>query len=216
MDSSDDHKKDFFRYVFSFSDECKAEMLNLLQYGLLSMIPLVLLNKGIGRFIPEADDTKHSLELVVEIVLQIVLTLLGLYFVHRMVSFVPTYSGLKHPEMHVVYGILPMLLVISSLQTKLGEKVSVLVERAQDLWEGDANKAAASAKGQQPPAVGGAVMMPSQAPPATMSTAAAAIQQSLQPRQDTTPLMMDGTGMGFEPLAASELLGGSSSFGSMF
>ena len=57
--STGELKKDnFFRYVFNFDDESKAEFLNAIQYALLSIIPVVTLNKTVAKFIPEADDKK--------------------------------------------------------------------------------------------------------------------------------------------------------------
>ena len=38
-------------------------MLNVIQYGLMAIIPVIILNKLVHRFIPEADPDKSSLEL---------------------------------------------------------------------------------------------------------------------------------------------------------
>ena len=50
-------KKDtsFINHVFSNTDEDKAEMLNVIQYGLMAIIPVIILNKLVHRFIPETD-----------------------------------------------------------------------------------------------------------------------------------------------------------------
>jgi hypothetical protein len=56
--------------------------------------------------------------------------------VHRIITFIPTYSGAKYPEFHIVYIILAILMIAMSLQTKLGEKVSILVDRLMELWDG--------------------------------------------------------------------------------
>jgi hypothetical protein len=52
-------KKTFIRHVFSSSEEDKAEIFNVLQYGIYALIPVVVLNKLIQRFIPEADPEKY-------------------------------------------------------------------------------------------------------------------------------------------------------------
>ena len=44
MDSSDDSKS-FFKHVFNFDDDSKSDILNIIQYALLAIIPIVLLNK---------------------------------------------------------------------------------------------------------------------------------------------------------------------------
>jgi hypothetical protein len=136
MDSSDESNKGFFKHVFNFDDDSKSEILNTLQYILLAIIPVVILTKTIGKYVPEADDNKGSAEVVAEILIQVIVTFLGLLLVHRIVTYVPTYSNTKYPEFHIIFIVLAILMITMSLQTKLGEKVSILVERISELWNG--------------------------------------------------------------------------------
>lgn len=136
MDSSDDSKKSFFKHVFNFDDDSKGEILNIIQYSLLAIIPVVILNKSMSKYVPEADDKKGSLEIVAEIIIQVIVMFLGLLIINRIIIYIPTYSGIIYPEFHIVYIILAILMITLSLQTKLGEKVSILVERVTELWEG--------------------------------------------------------------------------------
>jgi hypothetical protein len=136
MDSTDDSKKSFFKHVFNFDDDSKSEILNILQYALIAIIPIVLLNKSMSKYVPEADDKKSSLEISAEIVIQIIVMFIGLLIIHRIITFIPTYSGANYPEFHIIFVILATLMITMSLQTKLGEKVNILVERLVDLWEG--------------------------------------------------------------------------------
>jgi hypothetical protein len=136
MDSSDESNKNFFKHVFNFDDDSKSDILNIIQYALIGIIPVVILNKTIGKYVPEADDKKSSLEISAEVVIQIIVTFMGLLIIHRIITFIPTYSGSKYPEFHIVYIILAILMITMSLQTKLGEKVNILVERIMELWNG--------------------------------------------------------------------------------
>ena len=136
MDSSDDSKKNFFKYVFNFDDDSKSEILNLLQYASIALIPVIILNKVMSKYVPEADETKSSMEILAEIVLQVFGMFLGLLLIHRVVTFVPTYSGAKYPDYNVIYIVLAVLMITLSLQTKLGEKVDVLFQRLNELWNG--------------------------------------------------------------------------------
>jgi hypothetical protein len=136
MDSSDESNKSFFKHVFNFDDDSKSEILNIIQYALIAIIPIVILNKSMSKYIPEADDKKGSLEITSEILIQTIVTFISLLIIHRIITFIPTYSGVKYPEFHIIYIILAMLMIIISLQTKLGEKVSILVDRVMDLWNG--------------------------------------------------------------------------------
>ena len=136
MDSSDDSKRGFFKHVFNFDDDSKGDILNIIQYSLIAIIPVIILNKTMSKYVPEADDKKGSLEIIAEIIIQVIVMFLGLLIINRIIVYVPTYSGLKYPEFHIVYVILAILMITLSLQTKLGEKVSILVDRISELWEG--------------------------------------------------------------------------------
>jgi len=138
--SSHAHKKNFFQYVFNFDDHSKSEILNIFQYALLALIPIVILNKSLQRYVPEADDKKGSLELSAEIIIQTIVMFLGLLLIHRMVSYVPTYSGVDYPDFYIHFVILAVLMISLSLQTKIGEKASILSERVYDLWNGKPDK----------------------------------------------------------------------------
>jgi len=139
MDSSDESKS-FFKHVFNFDDDSKSDILNIIQYALLAIIPIVLLNKSMGKYVPESDDKKGSLEISAEIVIQIIVTFMGLLIIHRIITFIPTYSKTKYPEFNIVYIILAIMMITMSLQTKLGEKVNILVERIMELWDGKQDK----------------------------------------------------------------------------
>jgi hypothetical protein len=139
MESLDETKSTsigFFKHVFNFNQDSKAEILNIVQYSLIALIPIVILNKSMQKFIPEADEQKGSLEILAEIVGQILVIFIGLLFINRIITFIPNWSGVKYPEINVINIILCLLLITLSLQTKLGEKVSILFERVVDLWEG--------------------------------------------------------------------------------
>lgn len=134
--TADLNKKTFLSHVFSTTEEGKAELLNVTQYSLMGVIPIVILNKLIQRFIPEADNEKSSLELFVEIVLQLIAMFCGIILIHRIITYFPTYSGFKYENLILTNVILAFLIIVLSIQTKLGLKVNILVDRVNDLWSG--------------------------------------------------------------------------------
>jgi hypothetical protein len=133
----DINKKTFFNHVFSTTEEGKAEFLNVIQYSLLGVIPVVLLNKLVQRFIPEADTDKSSVELLAEILLQLVIMFCGIILVHRVITYIPTYSGFKYESLSLTNAILLFLVLVLSIQTKMGIKVNILADRVMDLWNGE-------------------------------------------------------------------------------
>lgn len=134
--SSGGYNKSFFTHVFSTTEESKAEILNVVQYSVMGVIPIVILNKLIQRFIPEAEPEKSSLELLVEIFIQLIVMFCGIIVIHRMITFAPTYSGFKYESLTLTNVILAFLIIVLSIQTKLGLKVNILVDRLLELWNG--------------------------------------------------------------------------------
>ena len=138
-ETTDIHKKTFFNHVFSQTEEGKAEILNVVQYSLLGVVPILILNKLIQRFIPEADPDKSTLELLAEIFIQLIVMFCGIIVIHRIITYIPTYSGFKYENLTLTNVILAFLIIVLSIQTKLGIKVNILFDRANDLWNGTSN-----------------------------------------------------------------------------
>ena len=236
MDSSDD-SKGFLKHVFNFDDDSKYDILNIIQYAIIALIPVIILNKSMSNYVPEADDKKSSVELSAEIIIQIIVMFIGLLLIHRVVTFVPTYSGVKYPDFNIVFIILAVLMITLSLQTKLGEKVSILFDRLMDLWNGtDSSKKkgkSGNVKVTQPIAgqqqmITGQVMMPQSQPTYTDGTSINSLPTSSSSTQQlpnydnmykeqNTPLVNAASPGGMEgfqePMAANAVLGGGA-FGS--
>ena len=140
QEASESNRKSFLSHVFSTTEEGKAELLNVVQYACLGIIPVVALNKGIQRFIPEADPEKSSLEITIEVFLQIIIMFCGVVFIHRIISYFPTYSGFKYEHLTVTNVILAFLIIVLSIQTKMGLKVNILAERLDELWNGSSQE----------------------------------------------------------------------------
>jgi len=126
----------FFKYVFNFDGDSKGEMINLVQYSVLAIIPVVVLNKLIQRFVPEIDEDKGSIEILVEVIIQVIVMFIGLLFINRIITYIPTFSKMAYPEIQIIFFVLPVLMIILSLQTRIGEKVSILTDRVKELWDG--------------------------------------------------------------------------------
>ena len=136
QEAKDVTNNSFVSHVFSTTEEDKGELLNVIQYSLMGVIPVVLMNKLIQRFIPEADPEKSSLELLAEIGIQLVVIFGSLVFIHRMITFVPSYSGFKYERLTLTNVILAFLVIVLSIQSKIGIKANILVDRVYEMWNG--------------------------------------------------------------------------------
>jgi len=132
-------RKTFFTHVFDMSQEANGEIMNVTQYAILGIIPVLVLNKLIQRFAPEADPDSSSVELLVEVLLQVVVMFVGIIFIHRIITYVPTYSGFRYEHLTLTNVVLAFLIIVLSLQTKLGIKVNILYDRLMDMWNGSSS-----------------------------------------------------------------------------
>lgn len=139
-DSTTRTPKTFINYVMNFDDETKGDLMNLFQYGVLAIIPIILLNKSIQKFVPEVDEEKGSAEITLEVFLQLGILLFGMFFIHRIVTFLPMYSGKDIGSINILNVIIGFLVIVLSLQTKLGEKIEILTDRVLELWNGPQEK----------------------------------------------------------------------------
>jgi hypothetical protein len=140
----------------------------------------------------------------VETVLQIVLTFVGLVFIHRIIEFVPTFSGKKYGTYNMIPVILPVLVVMLSLNSGVGRKVAMLFDKF--------TTGKPPAKQQQQAAVSAPMAQFNQLLPQGMNTSNPMKAQSAIPGPQGDPDYsgMFGSSGEFEPVAAN--LGGVSLF----
>lgn len=121
-----------FTAVFDFEKDSRNDMMNLVQYSVIAAVFVVLLNKGFEMYMPEPEKEKGPAALSFEIVLQIVVLVLGLFFIQRIVEFIPTVSGVKYAPQNLLNGVLPLLVILLSLNTGMGRKVSYLFDHLEN------------------------------------------------------------------------------------
>ena len=221
LTKSQNGKPSFFKHVFNFNEESKSEMMNIIQYAVLALVPVVIMNKLIQNYVPEADDSKDSPEILAEIIAQVVVMFLGILIIHRIITFIPTHSGEKYSDFSVTNIVLAFLVIVLSLQTKLGEKVSIIVDRIIELWEGpqdtkkkkkgQGNVKVSQPISQQQPQSALNQSLSSMGQSSAGTTSISSLPQQSSPdfnsmyQQDNTPLIGAATpGMeSFEPMAAN-------------
>ena len=137
---STNEKVGFVKYLFELDEDNKDELMNMIQYAVISILPIVLILKAVKHFIPEEDESKGSLEILIETVGQIVFMTGMIWFSDRVIRFFPTYSGTKYGQLNPTSFLLPLLLILSTMQTKLGAKINILIERALNYLNGDTPK----------------------------------------------------------------------------
>jgi len=225
----------FFKYVFNFDEENKNSMMNMIQYTILSIIPVLITLRLIKYIVPEEDETKGSFEIVVESVGQIILIVLAIWFTNKIIRFIPTYSGEHYGKFNETNFIIPFIIILATMQTKLGAKLNILIDRVIDLWHGKkGDQQQGQGQGQQQQGGGGQNMVRVTQPFAgghqvsqadyldrnqilPSNPQLTAMPQQQQPRTDfngmyqNNPTSMPGAmnpGAIMEPMAANEMGGG--------
>lgn len=133
---SDLKKSSFLEHLFNFDGDSKGEMMNIIQYTVLSIIPIILLVKGVAKLIPKVDEDNSSFVMGAEILGQAILIFLGMLLIHRIVTYFPTYSKKVYAPLHVTNLIVVFLVIAASFQTRIGEKTNILIDRLFDVIEG--------------------------------------------------------------------------------
>jgi hypothetical protein len=225
-------KEGFLKYMFELDEDNKNELVNLFQYAVIALIPILLILKAIKHFIPEEDETKGSLEIVAETLGQVIFMVGSIWFLDRVIRYVPTYTGAVYGPLNSVSFLIPLLLILSTMQTKFGAKINILFDRAVDAWNGKSATA-----NQAPPQTTVRVSQPlagqhqpsqadhmdtNQLLPSNRQLTSMPNQQAMPPQespdfnqmyQNTANPLQDAAtpGMTQEPIAANE--GGGNMFG---
>jgi len=151
-DSYNDHSPSspsLLGHLFTFNNEYKHDLFNILQYSFISLIPCVLLNKIIQYNIPDATTNKGSIEIILEIILQLVLLLTGLWFIDRFTTYFKTFSTTPYPKHSVLLFSLGLTIILISIQSKLGEKINILYDRAVTSINGPSTSSSSQTKKHQ-------------------------------------------------------------------
>lgn len=120
----------FMTYMTSFSSKEQSQLMNLLQYGGLCIIPLLALLKLMKAYIPnEPSQLKPTTELIIEVVLQLTVIIVAFFFIHKMVVYLPTYSQQEYDSYSLMSGIIPLFFLMFTLDTKISEKMNTLFDR---------------------------------------------------------------------------------------
>jgi hypothetical protein len=127
----------FVDHVFRLDEQQQGVLLNIVQYTIIGFVPILVMLYLVRTYVPEPDDHKATLMILVEIIGQIIFMFVFIYFIHRLITYVPTYSGYRYSEFNFTTTILGILMILLSIKTKLGEKVQIIVDRTIDLLGGE-------------------------------------------------------------------------------
>lgn len=124
----------FIKHVTRFDSETKSELLNLIQYILLITLPVFFLNKTVQNMMPKYDERNGNIELLGEVMLSSVCLLLGIYITHRVIIYLPTFSGNSLAELNFMN--VALLIGFCMMYSENGKKINRVYERLMASWNG--------------------------------------------------------------------------------
>ena len=235
MEDQPKENENFFNYIFNFDENNKAAFQNMFQYTFIAIPLVILILKLINHFTPTEDDSKGTLEIAGELIITISSLILSIWFINKIIRFIPTFSKVAYPTPEApVNFMIPFLILLFTMQTKVGSKVNILVERILDMIDRKPDDKIKKKSGREgytssQPISGTSAPPPQMIPPALTT---APPQTNNTTNIDQLPQAgsaggspnfnnffmgpnMDPASMSPEPMAANECLGGGM-FGSSF
>lgn len=119
----------FFEYITTVSGKEKALLTNILQYGGLSILPILVLLKLLKMYVPEEDPLKGSPEIAIEVLIQLGVIMIALFFIHKLVIYVPTYSKVDYEHINLLTIVLPLFFLMFAMDTNVSAKLNILFDR---------------------------------------------------------------------------------------
>jgi hypothetical protein len=123
----------FFSYVFKLSKFKQADLLNFIQYSTISIIPFIIIYFYIKKYSPSITYESSTLYIIFVTFISILLFIVGIFFIDRIVNFIPTISGKYYDIINLTN--ISIILIIILLITRAGymERTSILLYRF-DKW----------------------------------------------------------------------------------
>jgi len=121
------------KHIFKFDDDTKSTLMNLSQYTVLAILPVAILQNVSEKVFPEFDDSKGTMELLAEILGQSLMTLIGLFFIHRVITAVPTFSGSAMGDINLFSIVIVFLLTSFIFDGKVEKKFKAVSARMMEV-----------------------------------------------------------------------------------
>jgi hypothetical protein len=120
----------FLSYITTVSTVEKNELVNVFQYILLALIPLVLFLKFMKEYMPPENPTKSSIEITTEVIIQLFLIFVVFWLIHKVIVYIPTYTTVPYEKLSLIQLVLPVLFLLFCMKSSISEKMSILLDRA--------------------------------------------------------------------------------------
>jgi hypothetical protein len=146
--------KGFFNYVFHMNDTTKHRLINLCQFITLAFIFLTILLQLFHNYYPIIDETKSSIEIVLLLLFYLYIFFFVIYYITRIICYIPTISGQEYDFFHNSIYLLPLTLSVItstiSYNSNFKEGIFILFDRMTEAWNGGDKKKKKKKTQEQP------------------------------------------------------------------
>jgi hypothetical protein len=123
----------FFSYVFKLSRFKQEDLMNIIQYTILSTIPVLLFVYFTKKYFPLVEPDDSSLYIFIVTFIELVFMIIGIFFIDRIINFIPTFSGKYYEPINLTTIVIIFVLFMLLINTGFRERTRVMLERF-DTW----------------------------------------------------------------------------------
>ena len=119
----------FFTYVFRLSKFKQEDLMNIVQYTLLSIVPVVLFIYFTKKYFPSLEETDSSLYIFTVTVIELIFMITGIFFIDRIINYIPTFSGKYYETINLTTIVVIFVLFMLITETGFKKRTLVMLER---------------------------------------------------------------------------------------
>jgi hypothetical protein len=119
----------FFTYVFKLSRFKQEDLMNIVQYTLLSIVPVILFVYFTKKYFPSLEENDSSLYIFTITVIELIFMIIGIFFIDRIINYIPTYSGKYYETINLTTIVIIFVLFMLITETGFKKRTLVMLER---------------------------------------------------------------------------------------
>lgn len=123
----------FFSYVFKLSKFKQEDLLNVIQYSMLSIVPVIIFIYFTKKYFPDVTDSDSSLYMFIVTFIQLTFMIIGIFFIDRIINYIPTYSGKYYETINLTNIVLIFILFMLIIHGGFRQRTTLLLQRF-DKW----------------------------------------------------------------------------------
>jgi len=119
----------FFTYVFRLSKFKQEDLMNIIQYTLLSIVPVVLFIYFTKKYFPSVAEDDSSLYIFTVTVIELIFMIIGVFFIDRIINYIPTFSGKYYETINLTTIVIIFVLFMLVNETGFKQRTLIMLER---------------------------------------------------------------------------------------